>query len=51
MDAANLEVAKQDLVLKNKTEAAGRIAATDWKVERAKELDALNGTNLVSNIR
>ena len=50
MDSANLELAKQDLVFRIKTEAADRIAATDWKVERAKERDALNGTTSLQEI-
>ena len=50
MEAANLELVKQDLVIKIKTEAAERIAATDWKVERAKERDALNGTTTLQDI-
>ena len=50
MEADNLELAKQDLVIRIKTEAAERIAATDWKVERAKERDALNGTTTLQDI-
>ena len=50
MDTANLELAKQDLVVRIKIEAAERIAATDWKVERAKERDALNSTNTLQEI-
>jgi hypothetical protein len=50
METANLELVRQDIVLKIKTEAAERIAATNWKVERAKELDALNGTNTLQDI-
>ena len=50
MDTANLDLAKQDLVVRIKTEAAERIAATDWKVERAKERDALNDTNTLQEI-
>ena len=50
MDAANLELAKQDLVTQIKQEAADRIAASDWKVERAKERDALNNTNTLQEI-
>ena len=50
MEAANFDLAKQDLIFLIKTEAADRIAATDWKVERAKERDALNGTNTLQEI-
>jgi hypothetical protein len=50
MEAANFDLAKQDLIFLIKTEAADRIAATDWKVERAKERDALNGVNNVHYI-
>ena len=50
MDSANLELAKQDLVFRIKTDAADRIAATDWKVERAKERDALNNTTTLQDI-
>ena len=50
MDSANLELAKQDLIVRIKQEAAARIAATDWKVERAKERDALNGTTSLQEI-
>jgi hypothetical protein len=50
MDTANLELAKQDLVVRIKKEAAERIASTDWKVERAKERDALNSTNTLQDI-
>ena len=50
MEAANLDLAKQDLVIKIKIDAAERIAATDWKVERAKERDSLNGTTTLQDI-
>ena len=50
IDSANLELAKQDLVIRIKQEAAERIAATDWKVERAKERDALNGTATLQEV-
>jgi hypothetical protein len=50
IETANLELAKQDLVIRIKKEAAVRIAATDWKVERAKERDALKGTNTLQDI-
>jgi hypothetical protein len=50
MDEANLDLAKQDLVIRIKQEAAERIAATDWKVERAKERDALNSTTTLNDV-
>jgi hypothetical protein len=50
MDSANLDLAKQDFVIRTKQEAAERIADTDWKVERTKERDALNSTNTVQDI-
>ncbi len=49
-EAADLEKARQALVRHIKTEAAERIAATDWKVERAKERDALNGTTTLQDV-
>jgi hypothetical protein len=50
MDTANIKLAKQDLVVRIKTEAAERIATTGWKVERAKERDALNGTTTLTDV-
>ncbi len=49
-EAADLEEARQALISQIKTEAAERIAATDWKVERARERDALNGTTILQDV-
>jgi hypothetical protein len=50
IDSNNLELIKKDLVVQIKQEAAERIADMDWKVERAKERDALNDTNTLQDI-
>ncbi|WP_339862533.1 hypothetical protein [Thalassospira alkalitolerans] len=47
---AELEAARHALIQQVKTEAGKRIAATDWKVERARERDALNGTTAVQDV-
>ena len=49
-EAADLEEVRQALVHRIKTEAAVRIAATDWKVERARERDTLNGTTTLQDV-
>tara|TARA_B100000513_G_C11864556_1_gene173901 strand:+ start:179 stop:616 length:438 start_codon:yes stop_codon:yes gene_type:complete len=48
--AADLEAARQALIRKVKTEAGDRIAASDWKVDRARERDALNGTTTLQDV-
>lgn len=47
---ADLEAARQALIRKVKTEAGDRIAASDWKVDRARERDALNGTTTLQDV-
>ncbi|MBO6522104.1 hypothetical protein [Thalassospira sp.] len=48
--AADLEAARQALIRKVKAEASDRIAASDWKVDRARERDALNGTTTLQDV-
>ena len=48
--AEELQAARTALVRRVKTEAAQRIATLDWKVERARERDALNGTKTLQDV-
>ena len=48
--AEELQAARTALVRRVKGEAAQRIAALDWKVERARERDALNGTTTLQDV-
>ena len=48
--AEELQAARTALIRRVKTEAAGRIANLDWKVERARERDALNGTKTLQDV-
>lgn len=48
--AEELQAARTALVRRVKTEAAQRIAALDWKVERARERDVLNGTTTLQEV-
>ena len=48
--AEELQAARTALVRRVKTEAAQRIANLDWKVERARERDALNGTKTLQDV-
>jgi hypothetical protein len=48
--AEELQAARTALVRRVKAEAAGRIATLDWKVERARERDALNGTKTLQEV-
>ena len=48
--AEELQAARTALVRRVKTEAAGRIATLDWKVERARERDVLNGTKTLQEV-
>ncbi|WP_096701319.1 hypothetical protein [Magnetospirillum sp. 15-1] len=48
--AGELQAARTALVRRVKTEAAQRIATLDWKVERARERDALNGTKSLQEV-
>lgn len=48
--AEELQAAKTALVRRVKAEAAKRIANLDWKVERARERDALNGTTSLQDV-
>ena len=43
--ADELQAARDALVIQVKTEAGQRIANLNWKVDRARERDALNGTD------
>ena len=43
--ADELQAARNALVIQVKTEAGQRIANLNWKVDRARERDALNGTD------
>jgi hypothetical protein len=43
--ADELKAARDALVIQVKTEAGQRIANLNWKVDRARERDALNGTD------
>ena len=43
--ADELQAARDALVIQVKTEAGERIANLNWKVDRARERDALNGTD------
>lgn len=47
---AELEAARSALIGRVKSEAGERIAATDWKVDRARERDALNGTTSLQDV-
>ncbi len=47
---AELEAARSALVGQVKAEAGDRIAATDWKVQRAQERDTLNGTTTLQDV-
>lgn len=48
--AEELQAARTALVRRVKAEAAQRIATLDWKVERARERDALNGTTTLQEV-
>ena len=48
--AEELQAARTALVRRVKTEAAQRIATLDWKVERARERDVLNGTKTLQEV-
>ena len=48
--AAELEAARSALIGRVKSEAGERIAETDWKVDRARERDALNGTTTLQDV-
>lgn len=48
--ADELQAARAALVRRVKAEAARRIANLDWKVERARERDALNGTTTLQDV-
>ncbi len=48
--AEELQAARTGLVRRVKAEAAQRIANLDWKVERARERDALNGTKTLQEV-
>ncbi|MBF0326434.1 MAG: hypothetical protein HQL42_15380 [Alphaproteobacteria bacterium] len=48
--AEELQAARTALVRRVKAEAAQRIANLDWKVERARERDALNGTKTLQEV-
>ncbi|WP_419798700.1 MAG: hypothetical protein ACNI26_03230 [Terasakiella sp.] len=48
--AAELKTARSALVGRVKSEAGERITATDWKVDRARERDALNGTTTLQDV-
>ncbi len=48
--AEELKAARTALVRRIKAEAAQRIANLDWKVERARERDALNGTKTLQEV-
>lgn len=48
--ADELQAARDALVIQVKTEAGQRIAATNWKVDRAKERDALNNTATLQDV-
>lgn len=48
--AEELQAARTALVRRVKAEAAERIATLDWKVERARERDALNGTKTLQEV-
>jgi hypothetical protein len=45
-----LQAARTALVRRVKAEAAQRIANLDWKVERARERDSLNGTTTLQDV-
>lgn len=48
--AEELQAARTALVRRVKAEAAQRIANLDWKVERARERDVLNGTKTLQEV-
>ncbi|KAF0224629.1 MAG: hypothetical protein FD176_811 [Rhodospirillaceae bacterium] len=48
--AEELQAARTALVRRVKAEAAQRIANLDWKVERARERDVLNGTTTLQEV-
>ena len=48
--AEELQAARTALVRRVKMEAAKRIANLDWKVERARERDVLNGTKTLQDV-
>lgn len=48
--AADLQAAKDARILEVKREAGDRIAALNWKTDRAKERDFLNGTKKLREI-
>lgn len=48
--AEELEAARSALIGRVKSEAGERIAETDWKVDRARERDALNGTTTLQDV-
>ena len=47
---SELDAARQAMIRRVKREAGERIAATDWKVERARERDVLNGTTVLQEV-
>lgn len=48
--ADELQAARDALVIQVKTEAGERIANLNWKVDRARERDALNGTDTLQGV-
>ena len=48
--ADELQAARDALVIQVKTEAGQRIANLNWKVDRARERDALNGTDTLQGV-
>jgi hypothetical protein len=48
--ADELQAARDALVIQVKTEAGQRIANLNWKVDRARERDALNGTDSLQEV-
>ena len=48
--ADELQAARDALVIQVKTEAGQRIANLNWKVDRARERDALNGTDTLQEV-
>jgi len=48
--ADELQAARDALVIQVKTDAGQRIANLNWKVDRARERDALNGTSSLQEV-
>ena len=49
-EAFHFENSKQDMIKQLRNRAAAKIQALAWKIERANEQDALNGTSTINSV-